>query len=137
MSVYRGQELRGCIGQIEPTLALGEVVGRMAAAAARDDPRFPPVTPDELDDLRVEVSVLTAPVRTPPDVVVPGRDGVVVRRSGRQAVFLPQVAPEWGWDRDTLLTMACRKAGLPPDSWRDARTEVLTFRTQVLREPDT
>lgn len=111
---------------------LGELVGSMAAAAARDDPRFPPVSPDELDRLEIEVSVLTAPARAIPDAVVPGRDGVIVRRGARQGVLLPFVAVEHGWDRETLLAVACRKAGLPDQAWRDPSTMLLTFRAQVI-----
>lgn len=130
VTLSRRGELRGCVGQVEPQLPLGELVGSMAAAAARDDPRFPPLLPEELEDLDVHVSVLSAPARSAADLVVPGRDGIVVRRGARQAVLLPQVATQYGWGRETLLSMACRKAGLPEDAWRDPETVVLTFRAQ-------
>ncbi len=91
----------------------------MALQAAFHDPRFDPVAAAELPRLTIEISVLTParPVAGPADVV-PGRDGVVLRKGGRSAVFLPQVATEQGWDRDTLLTQLARKAGLPGDAWR-------------------
>ncbi len=127
--------LRGCIGHMADDLPLGQVVGAMALQAACNDQRFPAVTPGELDDLSIEISVLTPFVRVggPQDIVV-GRDGVVLRQGGRSAVFLPQVATEQGWDRDTLLTQLSRKAGLPGDAWRHNDAEFSTFQAQVFAE---
>jgi len=122
--------LRGCIGQVETRGAVGDVVCAMAASAAVDDPRFPPVSPEELDELEIEVAVLSPPRETAAAAIVPGRHGVIVRRGARQAVFLPQVAPEQGWDREQLLAMLCRKAGLPPDAWREETTVLSVFETQ-------
>ena len=87
--------------------------------AAVRDPRFPPLRPTELPDLELEISVLTplAPVAGP-DAIVPGHHGVLLESGGRSAVFLPQVAPEQGWDRETLLDHLALKAGLPADAWR-------------------
>ena len=132
VTLYHRGELRGCIGHLEADRPLAEVVGELAVAAARDDPRFPPVTAAEAGELAIEISVLTpfAPAR--PEDVVPGRDGVLVRRGTRQGVLLPRVAPDHGWSRETLLAMACRKAGLPPDAWLDRRTAVFTFQAQVI-----
>ena len=134
VSLYRGAELRGCLGHIESDQPLGQVVAEMAVAAARDDPRFPPVSPDEVQDLTIEISVLTEPRPARPEGVEVGRDGVIVRRGARQGVLLPQVAAEYRWDRETLLTMACRKAGLPDHAWRDRRVELLVFQAEVLTE---
>ncbi len=127
--------LRGCIGNLAGDRPLGQLVGAMATQAAFEDPRFPPVTSDELASLAIEISVLTPPatVRGADDVVV-GRDGVVLRQGGRSAVFLPQVATEQGWDRDTLLAQLSRKAGLPADAWRRPDAELLTFQAQVFAE---
>ncbi len=133
VTLYKGEELRGCLGHLEADKPLGRVVAEMAVAAARDDPRFPPVTEEELGDLSIEISVLSAPRPATPESIVPGRDGVVVRRGARQGVFLPQVATEQKWDRETLLTMVCRKAGLPDGAWRERRFELLAFQTQILR----
>jgi AmmeMemoRadiSam system protein A len=104
----------------------------MAVAAARDDPRFPPLGADELDDLEIEVSVLTPLVRAQAADVVPGRDGVMVGRGGRSGVLLPQVAAHHGWDRERLLSEVCRKAGLPRDAWREEGTELQVFQAQVI-----
>lgn len=136
VSLHRGGELRGCIGHVEDDLPLGEVTRRMAVAAAREDPRFSPLGPDELDGLDVEISVLTPMVRVRPEDVKPGRDGILVRRGGRQGLLLPQVAPEMGWGREDLLDGTCRKAGLARGAWRDPATEVFSFQAQVIAGPE-
>jgi AmmeMemoRadiSam system protein B/AmmeMemoRadiSam system protein A len=131
----RAGRLRGCIGHLAQDRPIGQLVGAMAMQAALNDRRFPPVTGDELASLSIEISVLTPPakVRGAADVVV-GRDGVVLRQGGRSAVFLPQVATEQGWDRDTLLAQLSEKAGLPADAWRRPDAELLTFQAQVFAE---
>jgi AmmeMemoRadiSam system protein A len=119
VTLHDGGELRGCIGSIVGRQPLAEAVLASARGAAAGDPRFLPVAPAELDRLELEISVLS-PLRTvagPGDIEV-GRHGVLLQKDGRQAVFLPQVAPEQGWDRDTMLDHLARKAGLPPDGWR-------------------
>jgi len=114
---------------------LDAVVREMAVAAARDDPRFPPVAPDELPFLAVEISVLSEPELLPPPVeparIVVGRDGLVVRRGGHVALLLPQVAIEHAWGPEAFLAATCRKAGLPPGAWQEPGTEVLAFRAEV------
>ncbi len=127
-------DLRGCIGHMAEDLPLAVVVSRMALEAAVNDRRFSPVTAQELPSLAYEISVLTplAPVRGP-GAVVAGRDGVVIRKGGRSAVFLPQVAPEQGWTRDELLDHLCDKAGLPSDCWRRG-CDLLTFQAIVFGE---
>lgn len=118
-----GGRLRGCIGVIEAVRPLGDAVQENALAAGYRDPRFEPLTADEMDDLHIEVSVLT-PMRKvggPDDIEIP-RHGVLLTKGGRRAVFLPQVAEEQGWDRDTTLTQLALKAGLDPDDWREGAT---------------
>jgi hypothetical protein len=112
-------ELRGCIGTLSARRPLFEDVIENALNAALHDGRFSPVTQAELAGIDVEVSVLTAPREVPraEDFVV-GRHGIIIERGGRRATFLPQVAPEQGWDRETTLAHLCRKAGLPSDAWR-------------------
>jgi AmmeMemoRadiSam system protein A len=132
VSLHRRGDLRGCIGHIIGDAPLADLVGDMAVAAASQDPRFPPVGPDELDGLDVEVSFLSPPVPARADEVVPGEHGVIIRRGGRTGVFLPQVATEQGWDRATLLAMLCRKAGLPGEALRDPATRLEVFRAQVV-----
>lgn len=132
-------DLRGCIGHVASDRTLGEVVRQVAVSAARADPRFPPVEPDELAGLRIEISVLSQPVRaTAVDLcqgaLVIGRDGVLVRRGRMQAVLLPQVAREQGFSREAFLSAVCQKAGLAPASWREPGTEVFTFTADVFVE---
>ena len=112
-------ELRGCIGYVEPVKPLAEAVAHCAASAATADPRFPPVTPEELPRLRVEVSVLSPlrPVADPQEIRI-GTHGLFISQAGRHGLLLPQVATEFGWDRETFLRQTCLKAGLPGDAWR-------------------
>jgi len=130
--------LRGCIGHIAADRDLGAVVREMTVAAAQDDPRFPPVEPDELPDLALEISVLSeaAPVAPPvdPGRIAVGRDGVIVRRGRHVGLLLPQVAREHHWGPDALLAATCRKAGLPPEAWREPGTELFTFQADVFGE---
>ncbi len=132
VSLHRQGALRGCIGHVTGDRPLAALVGEMAVAAASQDPRFPPVAEDELDGLDVEISLLSPPEPAVADTVVPGEHGVILRRGGRMGVFLPQVAPEQGWDRRTLLSMLCRKAGLPDGAWRDPASRLEVFRAQVV-----
>ncbi len=108
----------------------------MAAAAAFEDRRFPPLSRGELAGITIEISALTPP-RAIDGIaeIVLGRDGVILRKGMRSAVFLPQVAVEQGWDRDTLLTQLALKAGLPGDAWREG-AEFQTFQAEVFSEPD-
>lgn len=132
-----GGALRGCIGHIAADLPLGDVVGRMVIAAALEDPRFPPVTAEQLPGLHIEISILTEPVRLlrpDPGAIVPGQDGVIVQALGRQGLLLPQVALEYGWDGAAFLAATCRKAGLRPDAWRDPGTIVFTFQADIFGE---
>jgi len=121
VTLHRDGELRGCIGSLETDRPVGEIVRQSAAAAASEDPRFPPVAPGEVPALDIEVSVL-GPVE-PLDPVDPagvtiGRHGLIVEQGFRRGLLLPQVAIEWGWDATTFLSQACAKAGLPTDAWR-------------------
>jgi AmmeMemoRadiSam system protein B/AmmeMemoRadiSam system protein A len=126
--------LRGCIGNIWPVAPLiNGIIGRAADAAVHDH-RFEPVRPAELSHLEVEVSVLTKPERVASynDIKI-GRHGVVITKNGRSAVYLPQVAPEQGWNLDETLSSLSRKAGLPMDAWRQG-AEFEVFEAQVFKE---
>ena len=110
----------------------------MTVAAAQDDPRFPPVDPDELPALALEISVLSTPTPLAPPVaataITVGRDGLVVRRGRHIGLLLPQVATEFQWGPEAFLAATCRKAGLEPEGWREPETEVFTFRADVFGE---
>ena len=124
-------QLRGCIGNIVPVDKLARSLWGRAQDAALNDPRFDPVTPDELPGLKIEISVLTPmePIGGPDDIVI-GKHGVVMRKYMRSAVFLPQVAPEQGWNVEQMLTHLSMKAGLPPQAWREGAT-FSVFEAQV------
>jgi AmmeMemoRadiSam system protein A len=111
--------LRGCIGFIEPLYPLWETVHETARAAAFNDPRFPALTIEELPEIQLELSVMS-PLRpiAAEDVVV-GLHGLIVSHLGRRGLLLPQVAPEWGWDREMFLSQTCVKAGLQSNAWKN------------------
>ena len=136
-----GHRLRGCIGYPYPVKDLLTAVRESALNAAFDDPRFSPVSKNEMDSILVEVSVLTPPekikVEHPKDIpgeVVVGRDGLIMSRGYRRGLLLPQVAVEWGWDSEEFLAQCCYKAGLPPDSWFLEGTEVQRFQAIIYSE---
>ena len=133
VTLRRAGALRGCVGTFVPPGSLAETVVRMAVAAAAEDPRFPPVAADEVDDLDLHVSVLD-PVRRMREVseLQVGRDGVLVRLGWHRGALLPGVAAEEGWDAETFLERTCLKAGLPPDSWKDPAAVVELFSTEEL-----
>jgi len=113
---------------------LEQLVGAMALQAAFADPRFPPLAPEELKAVEIEISLLTEPHRVASDVeILPGRDGVILEKSGKAAVFLPQVATEQGWGRHELLDNLCFKAGLGDDCWAKGAA-LSVFRARVFRE---
>ena len=126
--------LRGCIGEIMPMRPLVEAVAARAVDSALGDPRFSPVSERELGGIRVEVSALTPPKRVASwkDIVL-GRDGMTLEKDGCFAVFLPQVAPEQGWDLPTTLSYLSQKAGLSSDAWREGAT-FETFQAEVFHE---
>jgi AmmeMemoRadiSam system protein A len=135
-------QLRGCIGSIFPRESLCRAVVERAGSAATDDPRFPPVKPDELDDLEIEVSVLTIPRRlefeSAEDLLAklrPGIDGVVLRIGPRQSTYLPQVWEQISDPADFMGNLS-QKAGLAPDAWRSPQAMVLTYQAQVFEQTE-
>ena len=129
-------ELRGCIGRMVGNEPLCKMAGTMALQAAFQDNRFRPLAADELKDVEIEISVLTPmkPVAGVSDIVV-GRDGVLLMKEGRSAVFLPQVATEQGWNREEMLDHLCLKAGLKAGSWREG-ARFSTFQAIVFGESE-
>jgi len=133
------KELRGCIGRPYPVLPLGEAIILSAINAAREDPRFHPVKLKELDDLVIEVTVLTVPKRInakPGDIpgkIVVGRDGLIVSTGMCSGLLLPQVAVEHGFDSTEFLCQTCMKAGLMPDAWLEG-AQVYCFEGQIFEE---
>jgi len=128
------ETIRGCIGTITPGGPLYRSVIEMARKSAFEDPRFAPMVADELCGVRIEVSALT-PMRSVagPEEIETGRHGVQLRKGAAGAVFLPQVATEYGWSRETLLKQLALKAGLSEGAWRAA--ELSVFEAEVFGEP--
>ncbi len=127
--------LRGCIGQFVSDKPLIDLVVEMAQASATSDPRFlaDPITTDELDDLDVEISVLSQLEKTDDPLSLRlGVDGIYIKRGCASGCFLPQVATETGWNKEQFLSHCCAgKAGLPAAAWRDPKTEVYLFTAEV------
>ena len=135
-----GKELRGCIGRPYPVMPLGDAIIISAINAATEDPRFNPVTPEELENIDMEVTVLTMPERLEgvpselPGEVEVGRHGLIVQRGAYSGLLLPQVAVEHGFDAEEFLGQTCMKAGLFPDAWLEGDTEVFAFEGQIFQE---
>lgn len=134
VTLHKGEHLRGCIGHIEVLKPLPQTVRECAVASALYDPRFEPVTPDELPDLRIEISVLSPFVEIAPEQVEVGVHGLLISRGARRGLLLPQVAVQWEWDRERFLSETCRKAGLEGDAWQHG-AKVQAFTAQVFAEP--
>lgn len=137
MTLRIGEELRGCLGHIAADRTLADLIPGLAVSAAREDPRFPPLSADELDHVTIEVSVLTTPTPVDPldaSAIVIGRDGLMVERGKAKGLLLPQVAPEQRWNCTQFLDATCEKAGLPRGAWREPGTRVLTFQADVFEE---
>ena len=127
-----GGRLRGCIGNVVGNGPLVATIERMAQAAAFEDPRFAPVTAGEFPELEIEVSVMGPLTPCPdPELIEVGRHGLYIRKSMHSGLLLPQVATEWGWDRETFLDQTCVKAGLPKGSWRKSKTEIWWFEAVI------
>jgi len=140
VTLHEDGDLRGCIGYPQPIMPLGKAIVDSAINAGCRDPRFPSVRPGELGRIEVEVTILTKPeAYTQPkkkllELVVIGRDGLIVSKGPFSGLLLPQVAPEWGFDSQEFLSQTCVKAGLPPDAWLDEDTQVQHFQAQIFAE---
>ena len=133
-------ELRGCIGFPYPEKPLWSSVIEAAVEAAFRDPRFPPLGAGEAENIVIEVSVLSVPVEIAgdrkklPEKIAVGKDGIMVKKGYHSGLFLPQVAPEQGWDAKTFLEQCCAKAGMMENMWLLAATKVFKFQAQVFSE---
>lgn len=132
VTIHKKGQLRGCIGYIEARKPLYKTIEEMAEASAFRDTRFPPVSEKELSDLDIEISVLT-PLRKIKDIneIEVGKHGIYIKRGWYSGLLLPQVATEYGWDRQTFLEHTCLKAGLPPNAWKDQDTEIYIFSADI------
>jgi AmmeMemoRadiSam system protein A len=120
VTIKRRGQLRGCLGTLQNRAGLAAEVIRCAADSASEDPRFPPVSREELPDLSLEISVLgpLEAIDAQPDAFTIGVHGLVAEQGFHRGLLLPQVATEWGWDGEQFLRQTCIKAGLRPDAWR-------------------
>ena len=133
--------LRGCVGFALPDKKLYNALVDAAISAATEDPRFPPVTAKELEEITFEVTVLTPPevihvldtVEYPSRIKV-GKDGLMVKHGSNSGLLLPQVPVEYSWTEEEFLGYTCEKAGLPRDCWKDKETQVQKFEGIVFKE---
>ncbi len=137
---YNGK-LRGCIGYPEPYMQLIEGVLDVSIAAAFEDPRFNPISKEEFDLTKIEISVLTKPelveINSYEDyfsLLEIGRDGLIIENSHHRGLLLPQVPLEWNWDIKDYLENLCYKAGLHKDAWKEEKTKIYSFQAQIFEE---
>lgn len=137
---YPSKELRGCIGYIEPVFPLIYAVKDAALNAAFNDPRFPPLEKEELDNITIEITILTKPQLIEDDPknyekhIEIGVDGLIVERNFHRGLLLPQVPVEWGWNKKEFLMQTCLKAGLNPEAYKDKETKVYKFQGKIFSE---
>ena len=134
VSIHCGEDLRGCLGRLTVDAPLGKTIVHLGGAVAESDPRFLPVTADELATLHIEISLLTPerPINSIDDIEV-GRHGLIVEHGYARGLLLPQVASEHGWNRETFVEHTCIKAGLPRDAWKNG-ARILVFDAHVFAE---
>jgi len=132
VTIKKGGNLRGCIGHIQPVMPLYQSVIKNAVAACSSDPRFPPMKKDDLKDIDIEISILS-PLKPVKDIekVQVGKHGLVIVKGMRRGILLPQVAAEFGWDRETFLDHLCSKAGLRKGEWKTA--DLYTFTAEIIK----
>jgi AmmeMemoRadiSam system protein A len=137
VSLHRKEELRGCIGQLNPDRELFKIVQHCVISAAVKDTRFHPVTLEEIKDLDIEISVLS-PFRRIRDIeeIEVGKHGLFLVQEPFRGLLLPQVATQYRWNRETFLAQTCRKSGLSESAWRDPRTTIYIFEAEVFSESE-
>lgn len=138
VTIHKDGQLRGCIGNIIGRGPLYLTVRDMAIESSTGDPRFSPVSPSELKNIDIEISVLSEPEKIDdPNKIVMGKHGVIVRKGFRSGVYLPQVATETGWSRDEFMSSLCaQKAGFPADAWKKGEVDIYIFTAEVFSEKD-
>ncbi len=141
VTLHKRGMLRGCIGFPEPVMPLYKAIGEAAKSAAFKDPRFPPLKKEELEDIHIEVSVLTIPEKIeknkPEDVkekIEIGKHGLIIKHPYGSGLLLPQVPIEQRWNIDEYLKNLCYKAGLPPSAWQREKSELYIFQAQIFSE---
>ena len=135
VTLRKNGELRGCIGTLAAHGDISRGIAEYALRAALEDPRFPPLSPEELPSCTIEISVLSPPeaIQGPEEIEI-GQDGLILESRGRRGLLLPQVATEWDFDAERFLAEVSRKAGLPAEAWQDPNAKVWAFRAEVFSE---
>ena len=135
VTIKQAGHLRGCIGNFQSQQPLYREVATMAIAAACQDPRFPPMNLQDLDNFSLEITVLS-PLEKISDInqIEVGTHGIYIIKGLNRGVLLPQVATEYGWDRETFLRQTCAKAGLIDDAWQQPDVEIYIFSGQIIHE---
>jgi AmmeMemoRadiSam system protein A len=134
VTVRVGQRLRGCIGVIDADEALGDRIVRCAACAALQDPRFPPIRPDELENLQIEISLLSPMTPILAENIEIGRHGLMIALGSQRGVLLPQVAVDHNLTVEQFLAETCRKARLPADAWRGSEAQIFGFTCEIFAD---
>jgi AmmeMemoRadiSam system protein A len=134
VTVHVQQKIRGCVGVVEPFEPLGAAIVRCAVCAALEDSRFPPIRPEELEKLQVEISLLSPLTAIRPEQLEIGRHGLLITYGGCRGVLLPQVAVEHHLSAEQFLVEVCRKAALPPQAWRDPASSLFAFTCEVFSD---
>lgn len=141
VTLTKDDKLRGCIGFLKERFPLFEGVVKAARAAAFEDPRFPPLEPEELGSIRIEISILTpaelVSVQRPEEYlkkIKVGRDGLIIKQGFYSGLLLPQVPVEYGWNIETYLEQLCHKAGLPIKAWKEPKSTIESFQADILSE---
>jgi AmmeMemoRadiSam system protein A len=137
VTLHARGRLRGCIGVIEAFEPLGESIARCAGSAAFKDPRFSPVSAEELPELQIELSLLSPPEPILPENIEIGTHGLLISQAAKRGLLLPQVAVQHKFSREQFLEETCRKAGLAPDAWQEPETQILGFTSEVFSETAT
>lgn len=132
VTLHVAKRLHGCIGVIEGKETLGQSIARCAASAALEDPRFPRMRAEELGDLEIEVSLLSALEPIQPEQIEIGRHGLLIEREHHRGLLLPQVAGEHHLSKEQFLQETCRKAGLNTDAWRSPGTRIFGFTCEIV-----
>lgn len=135
VSLHLGEQLRGCIGYVDDSRPLPEALAETAIAAASRDPRFVPLTREELEQVNIEISILSPlHLAAAPAEIIPGRHGVMIKLGGHSGLLLPQVARRRHWDAEFFLEQVCQKADLPAAAWKDPKAAIYIFTADVFSE---
>jgi len=135
VTLHQRGHLRGCIGRVVTLDPLATVVAECAAGAATQDPRFAPLQPQDVQELEIEISVLSHPRQiAAPGELQPGIHGLLITRGRNRGILLPQVAEKHKWSREQFLEQTCRKAGLRPDDWKHPQTRIEVFTAEIFSE---